>query len=139
MHEATALATEYTHQAIETAIPIGKGFGPLNHMHSLTIRSVSRYVFPALCNFNRRVQISTPQTNSKQSTPFYSHTHSIYCRDLERIRRTRFREAASQGNITERMFLAFYQVRASNLSLGLYVDLYRQDYLYLRYYARAYG
>ena len=60
MHEATALATEYTHQAIETAIPIGKGFGPLNHMHSLIIRSVSRYVFPALCNFNRRVQIMHP-------------------------------------------------------------------------------
>lgn len=42
--EATRQATKYTHLGIETAHPIGKGFGPLNHMHALTARIVPQYV-----------------------------------------------------------------------------------------------
>lgn len=44
--EAVRLATAYTHSGIETAIPIGSGFGPLNHIHSITPRLVSPYVTP---------------------------------------------------------------------------------------------
>lgn len=39
---ATRNATMYIHLGIETASPIGKGYGPLNHMHALTVRSVPR-------------------------------------------------------------------------------------------------
>lgn len=39
---ATRNASLYTHLGIETAYPIGKGFGPLNHMHALSLRSVPR-------------------------------------------------------------------------------------------------
>ena len=41
---ATRKATVYTHLGIETAFPLGQGYGPLNHMHALTIRSVPWYV-----------------------------------------------------------------------------------------------
>lgn len=34
--DATAQATSYTHLGIETAASIGHGFGPLNHLHSIT-------------------------------------------------------------------------------------------------------
>ncbi|KAN0073795.1 Ribokinase-like protein [Tylopilus felleus] len=36
VEEATAQATSYTHLGIETAPPIGKGYGPLNHLHSIS-------------------------------------------------------------------------------------------------------
>jgi hydroxymethylpyrimidine/phosphomethylpyrimidine kinase len=42
--EAVRLAAAYTHTGIETAIPLGSGFGPLNHIHSITPRFVSPYV-----------------------------------------------------------------------------------------------
>lgn len=34
--EATAQATAYTHLGIENATSVGHGFGPLNHLHSIT-------------------------------------------------------------------------------------------------------
>ncbi|KAF8548366.1 hypothetical protein OG21DRAFT_1516363 [Imleria badia] len=36
METAVAQATVYTHLGIETAPPIGKGYGPLNHLHSIS-------------------------------------------------------------------------------------------------------
>lgn len=36
VEEATAQATVFTHLGIETASPIGKGYGPLNHLHSMS-------------------------------------------------------------------------------------------------------
>ncbi|OAX31156.1 Phosphomethylpyrimidine kinase type-1, partial [Rhizopogon vinicolor AM-OR11-026] len=38
--EAVRLAAAYTHTGIETATPIGSGFGPLNHVHSITPRLI---------------------------------------------------------------------------------------------------
>ncbi|TFK45533.1 hypothetical protein OE88DRAFT_1669126 [Heliocybe sulcata] len=38
--EATRLGTTYTHTGIEMAFPVGTGFGPLNHMHSIILRSI---------------------------------------------------------------------------------------------------
>jgi hypothetical protein len=42
--EAVRLAGAYTHTGIETASPIGSGFGPLNHIHSITPRLIAPYV-----------------------------------------------------------------------------------------------
>ncbi|KAF8129249.1 Phosphomethylpyrimidine kinase-domain-containing protein [Boletus edulis] len=36
VEDATAQATLYTYLGIETAPPIGKGYGPLNHLHSIS-------------------------------------------------------------------------------------------------------
>ncbi|KAH0830165.1 Phosphomethylpyrimidine kinase-domain-containing protein [Lanmaoa asiatica] len=36
VEEATARATSFTHLGIEAAPPIGKGYGPLNHLHSVS-------------------------------------------------------------------------------------------------------
>lgn len=44
--EATRQATQYTHLGIETALPIGSGHGPLNHVHSVTSHLVPPYVPP---------------------------------------------------------------------------------------------
>ncbi|KAJ3556463.1 hypothetical protein NM688_g2012 [Phlebia brevispora] len=38
--ESVRLGTAYTHLGIELAQPVGKGHGPLNHMHSIMQRSV---------------------------------------------------------------------------------------------------
>ncbi|EPQ50588.1 hypothetical protein GLOTRDRAFT_82113 [Gloeophyllum trabeum ATCC 11539] len=47
IRDATSLATSYTHAGIETAFPIGSGYGPLNHMHSITLRNIPK---PTLSN-----------------------------------------------------------------------------------------
>lgn len=39
------MGTAYTHRAIETATPLGRGHGPLNHMHSIVPRSIPQLVF----------------------------------------------------------------------------------------------
>jgi hydroxymethylpyrimidine/phosphomethylpyrimidine kinase len=39
--DAIRLASIYTHQGISQAFPLGKGHGPLNHMHGVTQRSIS--------------------------------------------------------------------------------------------------
>ncbi|KZT18824.1 hypothetical protein NEOLEDRAFT_1079281 [Neolentinus lepideus HHB14362 ss-1] len=38
--DATRLGTTYTHTGIEMAFPVGSGYGPLNHMHSIILRSI---------------------------------------------------------------------------------------------------
>lgn len=40
MREAVRAAILYTHRAIETAPGIGKGHGPLNHLHALVTRPI---------------------------------------------------------------------------------------------------
>ncbi|KAJ3514035.1 hypothetical protein NLJ89_g2606 [Agrocybe chaxingu] len=36
LEKAIGVATMYTHLGIQTATPIGKGYGPLNHLHSIS-------------------------------------------------------------------------------------------------------
>ncbi|KII89421.1 hypothetical protein PLICRDRAFT_160775 [Plicaturopsis crispa FD-325 SS-3] len=42
LRDATETAGSYTHQGIENAFPIGKGHGPLNHLHPLVERQIPR-------------------------------------------------------------------------------------------------
>jgi hypothetical protein len=44
--EAVRLGVNYTHQGISLAFPVGKGHGPLNHMHTLVPRVLPLYVTP---------------------------------------------------------------------------------------------
>ena len=38
--EAVRLGIEYTHVGIQTAFDVGQGFGPLNHLHSISPRLI---------------------------------------------------------------------------------------------------
>ncbi|KAI0085952.1 Phosphomethylpyrimidine kinase-domain-containing protein [Irpex rosettiformis] len=104
VYEATARATEYTHQGIETAVPIGKGFGPLNHMHSLTVRCIPK---PTASNPHPLIRL------------LLQSTASIWKEYVEH----EFVKQLGKGTLLKECFLHFV----------------KQDYLYLRYYARAYG
>jgi len=102
--EATRLATVYTHLGIETAIPIGQGHGPLNHMHAIVIRSVPQPT-PSVPHPLTRVLIDS-------------------CRDIWKgYVEHEFVKQLAQGTLAKECFLHFI----------------KQDYLYLKYYARAYA
>ncbi|KAG8217117.1 Ribokinase-like protein [Butyriboletus roseoflavus] len=104
VEEATAQATSFTYLGIETASPIGKGYGPLNHLHS-----VSRLV----------VQPRTP------GYP-YPLTHKFI---------------QSTANLWKTYVQHDFVVQLANgtLSRPSFIHFIKQDYLYLKYYARAYA
>ncbi|KZT74039.1 hypothetical protein DAEQUDRAFT_660774 [Daedalea quercina L-15889] len=102
--EATRMATVYTHLGIETATPIGRGHGPLNHIHSIVIRSVPQPT-PSVPHPLTRVLIESCRETWKA---YVQHE---------------FVKQLGQGILARECFLHFI----------------KQDYLYLRYYARAYA
>ncbi|KAI0689826.1 Phosphomethylpyrimidine kinase-domain-containing protein [Cytidiella melzeri] len=104
VHEATTFATEYTHRAIETASPRGRGHGPLNHMHSFTIRVIPR---------------PTPSDPHPLIRMLIKSTAGIWKEYVQH----EFVKQLAKGTLPKECFLHFI----------------KQDYLYLRYYARAYG
>ncbi|KIK96679.1 hypothetical protein PAXRUDRAFT_825700 [Paxillus rubicundulus Ve08.2h10] len=102
--EATAQATSFTHLGIETAVPIGKGFGPLNHLHS-----ASRFV----------LQPRTP------GNP-YPLTQKL-------IRST----ARLWKEYVQHDFVV--QLGKGTLKRSSFIHFIKQDYHYLKYYARGYA
>ncbi|KAI0355144.1 hypothetical protein OH77DRAFT_1425197 [Trametes cingulata] len=102
--EATRQATAFTHVGIETAFPIGKGHGPLNHLHALTQRVIPR---PTATNPHPLTRILI-QSAAKTWKEYVEHD---------------FVKQLAQGTLPQECFLHFI----------------KQDYLYLKYYARAYG
>jgi hypothetical protein len=71
--DATKFATEFTHLAIETAPSIGKGNGPLNHLHSIGQMIVPRYKMP-FCSYS--FLLSIIQANGNQPISSYQATDS---------------------------------------------------------------
>ncbi|KAI0810852.1 Phosphomethylpyrimidine kinase-domain-containing protein [Irpex lacteus] len=69
LKDATALAIGYTHTAIESAIPIGKGHGPLNHTHALTVCTIPRATPSDLYPFVRLLI----QTTAKHWKAYVEH------------------------------------------------------------------
>ncbi|KAG9318059.1 hypothetical protein JVU11DRAFT_123 [Chiua virens] len=104
LEEAVAKATAFTHLGIETAPPIGKGHGPLNHLHSIT-KCVAR-----------------PRTPG--------HPYPLIHRFIQ---------------ITANMWKAYVQhdfvvrLGKGTLDRASFIHFIKQDYLYLKYYSRAYG
>ncbi|KAJ3518466.1 hypothetical protein NMY22_g13664 [Coprinellus aureogranulatus] len=102
--EAVAEASLYTHLGILTARPIGKGYGPLNHLHSVE-------------------QVSIPSRTSVNPYPFTYHliqgSRDIWKRYVEHD----FVKLLGKGVLPKKAFVHFI----------------KQDYHYLKYYARAYG
>ncbi|KAI6017437.1 Phosphomethylpyrimidine kinase-domain-containing protein [Pisolithus marmoratus] len=102
--EATARATSYTHLGIETASPIGQGFGPLNHLHSVTesliVPRTTRNPFPLTYSLIRN-------TSAKWSK-YVQHEFVV---------------KLGEGTLEQASFLHFI----------------KQDYHYLKYYARAHA
>ncbi|KZS98826.1 hypothetical protein SISNIDRAFT_447652 [Sistotremastrum niveocremeum HHB9708] len=102
--DAVLFATEYTHLAIETAVPLGRGSGPLNHMHGIQQRTI-------------------PLITS--STPF------PFVRSLIRSTEDIWKD------YVEHPFVK--QLGEGTLPVESFKHFIKQDYIYLRYYARAYG
>ncbi|TFK85370.1 hypothetical protein K466DRAFT_494854 [Polyporus arcularius HHB13444] len=102
--EATRQATIYTHVGIETAFPVGRGHGPLNHMHNLLPRLVPP---PTASNPHPLTRILI-QSSRETWKAYVEHD---------------FVKQLARGTLPRECFLHFV----------------KQDYLYLKYYARAYG
>ncbi|THH23140.1 hypothetical protein EUX98_g8039 [Antrodiella citrinella] len=102
--EATRLATQYTHIGIETAVPIGSGHGPLNHVHCITPRLIP---VPTASNPHPFIRLLI-QSNADVWKAYVQHEFVV---------------ELAKGKLDRVHFLHFI----------------KQDYLYLKYYARAYG
>jgi hydroxymethylpyrimidine/phosphomethylpyrimidine kinase len=102
--EATVQATSFTHLGIETAAPMGKGFGPLNHLHA-----VSKAV----------LQPRTP------GNPFPLTQKLI--RSTARL----WKEYVQHDFVI--------QLGKGTLNRTSFIHFIKQDYHYLKYYARAYA
>ncbi|GBE82820.1 Putative hydroxymethylpyrimidine/ phosphomethylpyrimidine kinase [Sparassis crispa] len=102
--KATQTATMFTHLGIENAIPIGHGFGPLNHLHGITQRSVPK---------------PTPSNPHPLTRALIESTGDIWKAYVQH----EFVQQLARGTLSRACFLHFI----------------KQDYLYLKYYARAYG
>ncbi|KAI5118316.1 hypothetical protein M0805_006600 [Coniferiporia weirii] len=102
--EAVRSAADFTHTGIQAAYPLGKGNGPLNHLHSLISRSL-------------------PLPTKVDPYPFT---------------RTLIRSNASVWKqYVEHPFVK--QLGAGTLRRECFLHFVKQDYQYLKYYARAYG
>ncbi|KAI6111233.1 Phosphomethylpyrimidine kinase-domain-containing protein [Pisolithus sp. B1] len=102
--EATAQATSYTHFGIETASPIGQGFGPLNHLHLVTKSLIA------------------PRTNRNPFPLTYSLIRNTSAKWTEYVQHE-FVTQLGKGTLERSSFLHFI----------------KQDYHYLKYYARAHA
>ncbi|KAI0062018.1 hypothetical protein BV25DRAFT_1804558 [Artomyces pyxidatus] len=108
--DAVKFAAAYTHQGIATAVPMGQGHGPLNHMHPVLPRSVLKQVPPSVRwrhNPHPFVRMLI-QTNADVWKQYVQHD---FVRQL------------GQGTLSRESFVHFI----------------KQDYLYLKYYSRAHG
>ncbi|KAI0823863.1 Phosphomethylpyrimidine kinase-domain-containing protein [Trametes gibbosa] len=102
--EATRQATSFTHVGIETAFSVGRGHGPLNHLHALMPRLIPP---PTASNPHPLTRILI-QSAAQTWKEYVEHD---------------FVKQLAQGTLPRESFLHFI----------------KQDYLYLKYYARAYG
>ncbi|ESK85195.1 thiamin biosynthesis protein (thi-4) [Moniliophthora roreri MCA 2997] len=104
LESAVRNAAVFTHHGIETAPKIGKGNGPLNHLHSTSMVYIPRKTTNNPYPFTRMLI----QGSSKIWKEFVEHE---------------FVKLLGKGILLKEHFIHFI----------------KQDYIYLRYYARAYG
>ncbi|OCB91092.1 hypothetical protein A7U60_g1657 [Sanghuangporus baumii] len=104
VRDAVRLASDYTYAGIKAAFPLGRGHGPLNHMHSFTPRIL-------------------PLPSKEDPYPF--------TRALIRS------NADVWKHYVEHPFVR--QLGEGTLRRESFVHFVKQDYQYLKYYARAYG
>ncbi|EIW85637.1 hypothetical protein CONPUDRAFT_118575 [Coniophora puteana RWD-64-598 SS2] len=102
--DAVRYATAYTHLGIETAPPIGKGHGPLNHAHPVLLRPLS---------------IRTAGNPHPLTRLCIQSTAVLWKQYVQHD----FVRLLGKGTLPRESFLHFI----------------KQDYLYLKYYARAYA
>ncbi|KAH7905191.1 Phosphomethylpyrimidine kinase-domain-containing protein [Hygrophoropsis aurantiaca] len=114
--EATRLATAYTHMGIENAAAIGSGYGPLNHLHSLSQLNVAQ----------RSKSNPYPLTRS-----LIRSTGGVWKDYVQHD----FVKLLGKGTLPKESFLHFIKKEIKYPSN----ELPQQDYHYLKYYARAYA
>ncbi|KAK7035986.1 Phosphomethylpyrimidine kinase-domain-containing protein [Favolaschia claudopus] len=102
--EAAVSATAYTHLGIQTAVKLGAGHGPLNHLHSVA-------------------RMGVPPRTATNPYPFtqllIKSTADIWKEYVQHP----FVQRLGEGSLPKECFVHFI----------------KQDYHYLRYYARAYS
>ncbi|KAG8947539.1 hypothetical protein FRC00_009060 [Tulasnella sp. 408] len=104
MEKAVEIAANYTHQAIATAVPMGRGHGPLNHLHASTTRVLPLPTITCPAPF-----ISTLIRSTKELWKDYVQHEFVV------------------------------QLGKGILPQANFVHFIKQDYHYLKHYARAYG
>ncbi|KAG9050792.1 hypothetical protein FS837_002348 [Tulasnella sp. UAMH 9824] len=104
MEKAVEIAANYTHQAIATAVPMGRGHGPLNHLHASTTRVLPSPTITCPAPF-----ISTLIRSTKELWNAYVQHEFVV------------------------------QLGKGILPQANFVHFIKQDYHYLKHYARAYG
>ena len=57
VRDAVILASEYTHGGIRAAFPVGKGHGPLNHMHNSAPKLLQEYALSLLSRFTALITV----------------------------------------------------------------------------------
>ncbi|KAL5490671.1 THI20 [Sanghuangporus weigelae] len=104
IRDAVRLASDYTYAGIKAAFPLGKGHGPLNHMHSFTPRVL-------------------PLPSKEDPYPFTRALIRSNADVWKQYVEHPFVRQLGEGTLPRESFLHFV----------------KQDYQYLKYYARAYG
>ncbi|KIY46921.1 hypothetical protein FISHEDRAFT_46347 [Fistulina hepatica ATCC 64428] len=104
VQNAVRLAVNYTHGGITAAYPIGKGHGPLNHLHNLQPSCLPRRSNTDPYPFTRLLVEATTDTWKA----YVEHDFVV-------------------------------QLGKGTLAKERFVHFIKQDYYYLKYYARAYG
>lgn len=136
--EAVRQATIFTHVGIETAFPAGSGHGPLNHMHAMIPRIVPPY--------GLHVDTISPRPLTKFDRPTASSPHPCTRILIQSAKKTwkeyvehDFVKQLAQGTLPKECFLHFIKLVFASRPRASLTWQDRQDYLYLKYYARAYG
>ncbi|CAA7260924.1 unnamed protein product [Cyclocybe aegerita] len=104
LEKAIGIATMYTHLGIQTASPIGKGHGPLNHLHSIS---------------SSLVPLRTPENRYPFAKLLIQRTSQSW-----------------KGYVQHEFVI---QLGKGVLDRNRFAHFIKQDYHYLKYYARAYA
>jgi hydroxymethylpyrimidine/phosphomethylpyrimidine kinase / thiaminase len=150
VEHAINAATLYTHHAIAAARKIGRGFGPLEHLHSIR----SPFTPPRSLSPASSVTLA-PQTPAPSMIPPrtaanpYPFTHYLILSTLPAWKayvEHDFVKQLGKGILPKEKFVHFIKY-VDALSIGFHndqtdrrhVSINRQDYHYLKYYARSYA
>jgi hydroxymethylpyrimidine/phosphomethylpyrimidine kinase len=136
--EAAVHATAYTHLGIQTAIKLGAGHGPLNHLHSVARMGVPPCVLAIdLPLFFPLMVCRRTPTNPYPFTQLLIKSSKVIWKEYVEHA---FVRRLGEGTLSKESFIHFikYVYRRRFIAQIINFIVSRQDYHYLKYYARAY-
>ncbi|KJA19069.1 hypothetical protein HYPSUDRAFT_56780 [Hypholoma sublateritium FD-334 SS-4] len=122
LEQAVDNATMYTYHGIQSATPMGRGYGPLNHFHRFTT-------------------ILIPQPTPANPYPFTHMLIESNAKEWKEYVEHDFVRQLGKGTLDRAHFIHFVKSVLTNdiLHPEMLIVFLRQDYHYLKYYARAYA